>query len=446
MDQFYYPTGIAIHHEPPGCVAGTAGCQSQLLVVSSNFDLVYDVTQGGTLISVDVGKALADAAVPGAPSPLPLTPLGAVQIGSFGGELAIVDAETCPGWTGGAQALVASRSLVELYRVDIGSQGALSCGGACVVPLDSSIADPFDVTIACGLFPVAPGAPPSQQALAFVTYLRAVDAHGWLSEIDLAATDATGQPSSPMTSVNLQISPTGQSVFDPSTTRIYVTGRFSQSGYSPLRWFELATPGAEPASANLATVIRGADPRGIAISSDHTRAYVGMRLYDQDLAISYDSRPATDLGGALAVIDLAALTSGSPTLGIIDIVPLDVGVTEVRAIARPGKRDLVAVVATDNSTLTLYDDDAGAIAQVFGVCGALASGAGNLSAPAPCDDGAPMLGFQPFGLAVEPLADGTVRLYVGSFDRGWINVLQIDPMHPAAVPTSWIRIGPERTP
>jgi hypothetical protein len=80
--------------------------------------------------------------------------------------------------------------------------------------------------------------------------------------------------------------------------------------------------------------------------------------------------------------------------------------------------------------------------------------------PRPCPQGKPQLGKQPFGLAVEAFAapdlPGTAlaRLYVGSFDRSWVNVIEIDPAHPGARavaradgparPLRWDRIGAER--
>lgn len=453
LDRFYFPTGLAIRHEPPGCTAGTAGCRTQLLVVSSNFDLGYDVAAGGSLISADVDQALAQAALPGAPSPLPVPVLGAIRIGSFGGELAIADAETCPTWSGTAQALVASRSQMQLYRVDVDAQGGLTCGDDCVVPLPAQFADAYGVTVACGTFPASAGAAPTPQALAFVSYLRAVAAEGWLSRIDLLAKDPAGRRTSPMVDVDMGVAPTGTAAFDAGTAtapaaRLYVTGRFSQSsyytpspaGYTPLRWLELAAPAVAAVSVNVFSVIRGADLRGIALSSDRTRAYVALRFYDPAVATVYGMISIYDLAGALAVVDLAALSGPVPTLRILQIVPLDRGASEVRVIARPGRRDLVAVTSSDDSSVSLFDDDVGEIARTFTICDPTVEP----SAPA-CDAGSAVMGANPFGLAVEPLASGSARLYVGSFDRGWINLLQIDPTHPEAEPSLWIRIGPERT-
>ena len=439
LNRFYYPTGIAVRHEPVGCAPGTAGCRTQLLVVSSNWDLAYDPATGGSLLAVDVDQALKNAAA-GAPSPVAAPVLGAVRIGSYGGELAVLDQDTCSTWSGNAQALVASRSQIQLYRVDIASTGALSCGADCIVPLDQTAANPYGVTVACGNYPFIAGGTPRPQALAFVTYLRSVGFLGYLSEIDLLA-GSPGARSSPFASINLGASPTGTSWFDPDSTRLYVTGRFGQANYSPIRWLELANPGSPMAVVNLGNQVRGADLRGFALSSDRQRAYVAARIYDVDYASTYGVRPSTDLAGALLVLDATALGEALPVPRVLQIVPLDRGVSEVRAIARPGQRDLVAVTSSDDSTLTLYDDEQGQVARTFTICGVNPADA---TAPAPCNTGASILGVNPFGVAVEKMASGRVRLYVGSFDRSWINLIEIDPLHPAAAPSPWIRIGAER--
>ena len=203
-DRFFYPTGLAIRHEPAGCLGGSAGCQTQLLVVSSNFDLRFDSATGGTVIAVDVDQALA---TPLAPLQAPAL-LGVARIGSFGGELAILDSTTCSGFAG-AEVLVASRSQNALYRVSIGAGGALSCGDGCQVPLEGTFGDPYGVTVACGSF----------GQLAFVTYLRTPNSEGQLSQIDLASGNRTQKDLG-------SVSPAHSTVFDAFSSRLYVTEQF----------------------------------------------------------------------------------------------------------------------------------------------------------------------------------------------------------------------------
>ncbi len=471
-DRFYYPTGLAVRHVPAGCQPGDPSCQTQLLVASSNFDLRYDSTSGGTLIAVDVGAALQAAAANPQQAPQPLQTgnglLGSTRIGPFAGEVAILDEETCPGWTStlgnSPQALVTSRSQLKLYRVAIGAQGDLTCGADCQVPLEPTLGDPYGVTVACRANPSAP------QPLAFVTYLRAVNNEGWLSQIDLSSAG------SPRTQIDVGTVPTHSTVFDVPSTRLFVTEHFSTTSITPLRWLTLATPGTL-VTRDIFPVVRGSEVRGMALSSEGaaaspplssegaaaspprpaSRAYLALRLYDVDVANTAGARPSVDLAGALAVMDLATGPNGQVSGKMLNVVPIDRGATQIRVVPRidPATkkqkldptgsrplRDLLAITCTDDNTVALYDDESGSVAKVLDVCGALPGTAG--PAPPPCDPGLPLTGKQPYGLAVEALANGHARLYVGSFDRSWVNVIEIDPLGPSAAPVAWTRIGPER--
>jgi hypothetical protein len=88
----------------------------------------------------------------------------------------------------------------------------------------------------------------------------------------------------------------------------------------------------------------------------------------------------------------------------------------------------------------VYDDELGEIAQVIAFC----QPTEGATSPGPCQAGRPRLGLQPFGLAVERRAPDRVRIYVGSFDRNWVNIIDMDPTNPQAPPVGWWRIGQER--
>jgi hypothetical protein len=326
--------------------------------------------------------------------------------------------------------------------------------------------------VACGTFPVdALGNPVSGAALqasAFVTYLRTPNGDGRLTRVDLLG-------GAPPQLIDLGVSPSASSAYDGANTRLYVTSRFQTVGVAPLRWLELAAPGLGVSSVDLGVPVRGLEMRQLALSSDKPltssvgntrRGYLAMRLYDEDLAITLGARPPADLAGALAVLDLADEPSGFPSLAIVNTVAVGRGANEVRVFpprvnpADPGGaplRDLVAVSSTDDSTVSLYDDATGSVSKIFDLC----IGNPDPLAPGPCPEGRPELGKQPFGLSVEPFqradilqGDGVTpvplaRLYVGSFDRSWVNVIEIDPFHPAkrdvgGVSLRWDRVGAER--
>jgi len=259
--------------------------------------------------------------------------------------------------------------------------------------------------------------------------------------------------------------PTRNGVYDPVTDRLFVSETFGTditnsgtlAGNDPLRWITLATGAIT--DVNMDTWVTGGELKGIALSKNQNgrRVYLALRTYDVYTAQTTGVRPTTDLGGALVVMDLPTTANGSvnDVPRIANIVPLDRGASEVRTIQRTGLEDLVAITTPDDGTLTLYDDQVGQVVKVFGMC------QGDVSKePQPCQLGKPMLGAQPFGFVVEPLVSGHVRLYVGSFDRGWVNVIEIDPLNPSAGavaagstsllsdgvtrPPPWVRIGPER--
>jgi hypothetical protein len=451
LDRFYYPTGMAVRTLPNG--------QSALVVISSNFDLRYDQNYGGTMLSVDPDAspdALAClAACPKGDSACAsecggLVVLGSppqpdqrpgVVMGSFGGEVALAYGgstggapATCPGLRG-ATAVTVSRSLLEAYLVGMDDQGGLSCGTGCRVPLEPTLADPYGVVLACRDFG-------GKQALsAFVTYLRTPGdvglALGVASPLDLSP-DASLTPAqrlgSPMT---LDVGAARSGFFDRSSGRLFFTSQYT--GSFPLRWLELATSSSTVGHASLAASVPGALPRGLALSTNGERAYLALVIYDALEA----SRSGTIIavGAALAVLDVRPGPSGLLAPQLLRLVPLDQGPTEVRAIRRDNKRDLVAVACTDQNSLVLYDDETGSISGGIGVD----------EDPSSASYGKPKLGKQPFGLAVESLPASRcqsggpcTRIYVGAFDSSWVSIVEVDPAHPEGLKLVK-RIGRERS-
>ncbi len=385
-----------------------------LIVVSSNFELAYGLDDGGSVIPVDVQASPAS--------------LGqGVRIASFAGELAVADAAACG--LPETLALVPAREGNSLYRVGVGAGGALTCGARCRLPLRPDVADAYGVLAVCRPPAVAGGEP---RARAYVSFLRTAGNRGQISEIDLR-TGATRNR-------DVGFGPVRSFAYDAQNDRLYFTA-IESGATAPLRWIDLAgdcaidvavADGGCPVSGvDLALYLRGVEARGIALSNPQDgrtrRAYVAARVYNVDLAGSIGGRPGFDVGGVLLVLDLVEDRTGlQPRLvGIFDV---GLGANEVKVLpARPGKGDLVAVTASDDGLLWIYDDEQGALVRVYG---------------RDPHTGIPLLGREPFGLAVRD--DGaTARVFVSSFKDGFVTPVDVplDAPWTAADPRVEDRIG-----
>jgi len=432
VDAFYFPESLAVRHldaSGQDCVGGAPGCTTQLLVVSTNFDMRYDPERGGTLLSVAVPP---DPAVPPADSDLPLRPpldvRGAVRIGSLGGTLALLEdrptlaaqvlggsERICPGWSTAAdpgrdpQALVASRVTRRLHRVGLRGDLGLECADGCATSLDDPATadddryhDPYGVGVVCR------GSGRAYRALAFVSFLSTPGNAGVLGGVDLAG----GGLLAPL---GVGVDAAHTMAYDPAGDRLFFTGRFAGTVTMPFRFMDLGnTQATEVRAFDFASQATGAETRGFALSTNRRRAYVALRLYDPILAGRVGAR-TPDVGGALAILDMTPdAILGIPDVRLVDVVRVGLGPTDVAAIPRSGRRDLVAISSTNDDTVWLYDDESSAVAKVF---------AGGSLAPA--------LGKQPAGLAAEARADGHFRLYVASFGSHAVSVIDVDPAAPA---------------
>jgi hypothetical protein len=388
LDTFYRPTGMA-------AVQPAGGGASVLVVASSNSDLLYDVQEGGALTAID-------------PSTDPAALRGATRIPSFAGEVAVAPAGECG--IGRTLVLVASRADRALYPIPVGDTGALSCEG-CGVPLSGPFADPFAIGVAC-----APGVRPR----AFVAYLRGESSVGWITEYDLETGALRNGAVAP--------GPVRGIAHDAARDRLYLTA-FATSIPTPLRWVDLAGECDLTVSTEAGGCLRGnvrttgfpvgIELRGIALGHPAPgfprRVYLTARRYDLDTAATAGTR-ITDYAGLLLVADVVDDATGAPTLRLERALDIGLAASDVRVLpARAGKRDVVAALATGDGTLWIYDDDTDALAVV-------ATDPGT---------GAPLLGHEPFGLAVDPQVhdgglDGLVaRVYVGSFADSFVTPVDV---------------------
>jgi hypothetical protein len=394
LDRFTFPTALAIV-PAPGAPGGRA-----LVVVSSNFDLRYGQADGGSVLAINPDTSTE--------ARLDVLPEGKVRIASFGGEMGVASAATCPGLAGDTRIVVASRSENALFGVTMDGAGKLSCGAGCRTPLATNVGDPYGLAVVCRV-----GAAPT----AYVGHLRAPDSTGWLSRVDLASggllsTDRAGD------------APTSSLAYDSERQLLYVTTRFARVDRAWLRTHDLRA--GEAGETDLGPALEGADLRSIALSHDGTRAFVAVRIYDPTIA--RDRGRPSELAARLAILDLR---DGRRVL--VDEVALPLGADQIVVIPREGtRRDVVAVTSSQESALTLYDDEAGAVAAT-------------ISRDA---NGELLFGERPSGIAFEvrPGADRPAtqrRLYVASFDRGFLRAVDVDLDRPADARASPSKIGPE---
>jgi hypothetical protein len=427
LDAFYFPVGVAVRPLASG--------KSALLVVSTNFDLRYDESFGGTVLSVD-----PDASAPIAPDGTGggLAVLGALSIASFGGEVSWTDSvDTGGAWrppgsycpelsadpvlaAGGAKVLVASRALLEIYAIDMDASGSLSLGAAGVTQLPVQYLDPYGVTVVCG----SPGGLP--EAYAYVTHLRGVNNQGWVSRLDLR----TGE----VLPLAVGAGSTYTSALDARTGKLFVSTRLAVG--NTLRWFDARPPPpvladiGYPAVSELPVsgIITGGLTRDLAVSSDGRFLYVSLQLFDSQVFAT--TGQIVTQGGALAAFDLTPTPLNQPRLGLFRLASTCFGAGQLRVLPpRPGKGDLIAVSCDVEGAMAIYDAEVEKVVRYVGLDPVL---------------GTPEFGRMPFGLAVEridpsravapasPCRPGRAcdRIYVASFEQNLVNVVELDPDEP----------------
>jgi hypothetical protein len=396
MDAFYYPVGLALYPRASG--------GESLLVTSSDIDLRYGPNDGSTLLTVEPVYTLGTAG--------PLTVVGGVRLGSYAGPVTLATAATCPGYTGPPQALVASRRDRQLYRFDLDANGApTACPAAgCALPLDPDLLDPFDVALACR----ADGARRS----AFVGYLSSPylgvypSGTAWVSELDL-------EQNRPLHTMAIGSGPVAEMAFDAATDRLFAVGRWDGQ-VAPLYVLDLYAiqRGAELTSLALANPVAGRP----------LRVYVTAALYDADQATLTGQRPSFDVGGVLMILDIVEDASGVPSVRLVRIVDAGLGTGQVRVLPpRAGQRDLVVWANGTAGTLTVYDDDAGAVSSVLAL---------------DASTGAPVVGREPFGVTVSDQG-ANARVYVAAFNDSTVAVVNVPQADPGSA-TFLGRIGSVR--
>ncbi len=428
LDSFFYPTGIAVLPVPQA--APSTG--HRLLVASSNADLTYASDRGGTVIAVD-------------PEAQPVALAGGIDIKSFAGELGLAYPGACPALdqAGPGFAIVPIRGQDLVYRLDVGSTGAVSCDPAhCVIPVGNvDRGDPWAVGIACDTASSPGGATgPGAVARAYVGYLRESSSSAWLTQIDLRKSPGDDGY------VQHGVFRYGQirgMAYDASRRRLYFT-RTVTSDQTSLGYVDLgnecridltpsqggcpngSTPSRQSGSGSVAgEVPYGVELHGIALAHETVpgapvrRIYATGRIYDPVASAAAGGRVG-DFDGLLLVADLTEDAAGVLQFDLVDEIPIGYGAANVRVLPqRPGKRDVVAALASDDGVVWIYDDETGARVAIGRDPGT----------------GAPKVGHTPVGIAVDPeVLPGTnvARVYVGSFQESFVTPIDVPLDDPAA--------------
>jgi DNA-binding beta-propeller fold protein YncE len=421
LSRFVYPSGI-VHRDLPDLSAGTPS-NGALYVASANFDKCFDT---GSVIAVNldqVGGTEGERLLPigqmdadPQKGPVQLTELnvaedGYVQIGSFAGEMAL--------WTPAppadpSQTPQAPRLFVPvrsegsfLHAIELTGPTSLSCvqgtGRNCVDAALSLTQVPGSVEGQ----PRAPApigvsvAPGSNEV--WVTHLEGADSPvgtGLNSATYLVRVPANEEPPGvttadffPLGSAELGFG--GAHTAVAGQRYVYVTGRnytvgqgVSRSAAFLLRLVDRQNPG-RLLDPNLGAAFATLEARGLALSADETRLYIVARQPD-----------------TLLVVDVVGANTLSPTLSVVNAVPLPDGATGLVVLPRAStdgqpRGNVVAVTCSFAGVVAIYDEEVGQlVAQVSGV------------------------GEQPFGLSADQRGNA-VRLFASNFADGRVAIIDL---------------------
>lgn len=443
------PTSVLHYPAWIDTLPGATPSDGMLLVVNLDQDLAFD---GGAVVAIAGDPDLTSTTIQGG------SISGGVSVPNMAGQMLVVHGSDDPVLTGAGTncrhktdgtpglydgdadptrnytppfALVAGRFEDTLVKVDLGSAGQAPFRATRAIGLHPfSASSPFGVGLSCS----ADGHP-----RAWIGWQAGQESAGYVSQVDLAV--APGTPGS-VVQVYVGAGEPRSFAYDAGTDRLYFTNReFFEA--SPVRWINVGDGCGDfdngvqderrggchvDGGFDLSRQIRGAEPNEIALNSEESRpvsactsapglgtcrrAYLSVRMYDADLAAATGSRPGSDVGGKLIVLELPESGLGRPEPHVVADFDIGVMAGPLKVIPRPGKRDLIAVAAVDDSLLWLYDDDIGAMVKVFGRDAS----------------GLPVLGHGIAGITSMVLAGATVptvRLFVTSYADNWVSAVDV---------------------
>jgi DNA-binding beta-propeller fold protein YncE len=382
-DGFYYPISVAALERPDSAPV--------LYVVNSNFDLRYN---RGTVLAVDLAKL---GTISGRmPVNTAVDPdVGHVSIDHFGGEALLYTPRTR---TGTEQRLfVTTRYEHTLYSLNVdgpkiacadGGQDCLGQGMKMEDPEDADrrMVDPFGMALDgedlwVGHLHVSDNPPDTGKDR--VSYLARLNAERFdsLKLFDIGLAAVQGVVRGPM---GLYLA--GRTLTGTEATQSMAVRFVPIVDQAPRATGDHSIENQDVVTGETSVY----EARGVALSSDRNRLFVTTRS------------PA-----GLMVLDVTPeITTGEyvrPRNTILGFRLLPSGPSAMTVIARPGRRDLVAVSCTGSDAVAFYDDDLGEIAG-------LVSGI-----------------QEPYGMAQVALPGNVAgrRLFVVSFGNHTVDVVDI---------------------
>lgn len=459
------PTSVLHYPAWIDTLPGATPSDGKLLVVNLDQDLAYD---GGAVVAIAGvdGSLLNPSATSSSTTPDPDGSItGGVSVPNMAGQMLVVHGSDDRALTGaGTNCRHKADGTLGLYDGDADPTHNYTPPFALVagrfedtlvkVDLDSAGQAPFRATRAIGLHPFSASSPfgvgfscsADGHPRAWVGWQAGQHSAGYVSQVDLAV--APGTPGS-VVQVYVGAGEPRSFAYDADTDRLYFTNaEFSES--APVRWIDVGDGcksfdnGVQDerqggchvdGGFDLSRQIRGAEPNEIALSSEESRPvsactsepglgtcrrlYLSVRMYDADLAAATGGRPGSDVGGKLIVLELPEGGLGRPEPHVVADVDIGLMAGPLKVIPRPGKRDLIAIAAVDDSLLWLWDDEVGAMVKVFGRDAS----------------GLPVLGQRLAGITSMELAGATaptVRLFVTSYKDDWVSAVDVPLDDPSA--------------
>jgi hypothetical protein len=291
------------------------------------------------------------------------------------------------------------------------------------VPLAGpTFGDPFAVAVACR---DADRGPDLRRTRAFVGHLRSSLGEARVSEYTLDP-----DREQPVRTVSIGSGPVRSLTYDAARDRLYVLG-LATGAPTPLRWIELrdcrldlpaGAGGCTVGSATFPGLPVGLELRSMALGHPVTgaprRAFLTARVYDPVAAAVAGGR-TSDLGGLLIVVELVDDALGGIDAEVVWTEGIGRGAQDVRVLPSrgAGRPDVVVALSVDDGSLWIYDDETHGVVR-FGRQEVLG--------------GRPELGSEPFGLAVDPEAVTTARVYVGSFRESFVTPIDVPLANPDA--------------